>query len=73
MTLAELREYPTRLATGPNGTNISESVFRSHAMLRKVQELLMSDQPVPPKVILEMIEDVMDAPAVSRDLHNDRK
>lgn len=73
MKLAELRECPTRLTIGSNGTNIHETVFRSYSMLNKVCELLMSDQPVPPKVILEMIEDVMNAPAVFRDLHNDRK
>ena len=69
MTLAEIREKPktlTRLkieaalSTGMCGMH--ESLLRSYAVLEKVRELLMADQPTPPKVILEIIDDLMDAP-----------
>ncbi|MCC6154850.1 MAG: hypothetical protein IT367_13875 [Candidatus Hydrogenedentes bacterium] len=62
MTLAEIRERPTTIGAGPNGKRVHESVMRSHSMLQKVRTLLMMETPVPPSVILEMIDDVMDAP-----------
>ena len=68
MTLAELREMPDKIDVGgKNGHRIYESVFRSHGMLQKVKQLLMSETPVP-AVIIEMIEDVMDAPSITRDM-----
>lgn len=71
MTLAELRERPDTITTGgSNEHRIHESCFRSYGMLNKVRELLMSPTPVPPKVILEMIEDVMDAPQVTKDMRS---
>lgn len=68
MTLAELREQPTTIGTGPNGTRVHESVLRSYGMLQKVRELLMQPERVPPNVILEMIDDVMDSPHVTKEI-----
>lgn len=78
MTLAELRELPNEInvdtsAMGGNNGHVHESVFRSYAMLQKVKQLLMSDQPVPPVVIIEMIEDVMDAPSVRKNMASNVK
>lgn len=68
MTLAELREMPTCLGTGPNGSRIHESVFRSYQMLMKVRQMLMNPEKVPPYVIMEIIDDVMEAPGVDKEL-----
>lgn len=68
MTLAELRERPTMLVVGgKNGQRIHESCFRSYGMLDKVRSLLRSPTQVPASVILEMIDDVMEAPYVAQD------
>lgn len=66
MTLAELRELPTVIGTGPNGPRIHESLLRSYHCVGKVRELLRHE--VPPKVLLEMIEDIMYAPGKTREI-----
>lgn len=68
MTLAELREMPTTIGTGPNGLRVHESVLRGYQMLQKVRGYLMAEEPLPPKVLLELIDDVMDAPHVTKEL-----
>ncbi len=68
MTLSELRERPTTIGTGPNGQRIHESVMRSYGMLMKVRELLMQPERVPANVLLEMIDDVMDSPHITKEV-----
>lgn len=69
MTLAELRELPTTIDTGPNGNRAHESIFRSYQMLQKVRGYLIAGgQPIPYPVLLEMIDDVLDAPHVVKEL-----
>jgi hypothetical protein len=41
-----------------------ESVFRSYLLVEKIRALLLADPPCPPKVLLEIIDDVHDAPSV---------
>jgi hypothetical protein len=62
-TLAEIRETPVVLDTG-NG-RVHESVFRSWHCLRKVREYLLMARKgdrMPPEVLLEIIDDLMDSP-----------
>lgn len=73
MTLASIRDFPSCVGTGPNGPRIHESCFRSYQMLMKVRELLLNPSPVPQSLILELIDDVMDAPQVSRDINEASK
>jgi hypothetical protein len=62
VTLAEIREQPTQLDL-PGGGGVHESVFRSWAIVEKVRLLLMAK--APPDTILEIIDDLRDAPAVT--------
>lgn len=64
MTLAEIREMPTRLDCGSSGPRLHESVFRSFHCVSKIRELL--DYGAPPAVIVEIIDDIMKAPGVTR-------
>jgi hypothetical protein len=66
MTLAEIRDLPTVFGTGPNGNRVHESIFRSYHCVQKVRELLREE--TPPSVILEIIDDIMDAPAGTREM-----
>jgi hypothetical protein len=66
MTLAEIRDLPTVLGTGPNGNRVHESIFRNYHCVQKVRELLRKE--TPPSVILEIIDDIMDAPMKTREL-----
>lgn len=68
MKLAELRQRPTTIGTSANGQRVHESVLRSYGMLQKVRELLIQEDPVPPHVLLEMIDDVLDAPNVTKEI-----
>lgn len=68
MKLAELREFATTLSTGRNEGGIHESCFRSYQCLQWVRQRLMADEPTPPKLLLEIIDDIMNAPGVDKEL-----
>ena len=70
MTLAELRDMPTTIGTGSNGPRIHESCMRSYQVLMKVRQMLLQSIPVPPNIMLEIIDDAMDAPHVVKEIRD---
>lgn len=66
MALAEIREMPTTIGFGTNEGRYHESIFRSHACLMQIREMAMKN--ADPSIILMVIDDVMDAPGVCRDI-----
>jgi hypothetical protein len=68
-TFASIREFPSTIGTGPNSPKVHESCFRSYQMLMKVRELLMNPKGVPQELLLDLIDDVMDAPQISREIN----
>jgi len=66
--LADLREFPSTISTGTNGRQIHESCYRSYQLLQKVRDMLTSYSNVPQELIVEIIDDVMDAPQTTREL-----
>ena len=58
MTIAEIREFPNHV-TGL-GRGMHESCMRSYQCVQKVRELLRKC--TPPDVLVEIIDDIMDAP-----------
>lgn len=62
MTLAEIREMPATFLSKQTGLMTHESVLRSYQCLMKVREVAITG--TNPKLILEIIDDCMDAPKV---------
>jgi hypothetical protein len=58
VTLAQIREMPT--VSRDNTGRTHESVFRSYHIVEKVKDLLRENTPA--ATILEIIEDLQDAP-----------
>ena len=59
MNLAEIRKRPTSV------NNCHESILRAYHVVQKVRELL--ERRTPPEVLVELIDDLMDAPHSEHD------
>jgi len=65
-TFQELRERPTLIGMGIDELRVHESCFRSYGCLMKVVALIRAG--TPGCVMLELIDDVMDAPPVTQEV-----
>lgn len=66
MKIALIKELPSVIGAGPNSSRYHESLFRSYHILLKVKELL--ELGTPQKVILEIIEDIENAPESAKEI-----
>ena len=60
MRLCDIRAFPTTVKLPIEASGIHESVFRSYQCLEKVRDLLTRG--VPADVLVELIDDLMEAP-----------